>query len=99
MDLKAMIGYHANQNAICTLAMSTAVLIEYGVGRVQCDGRLNYFEEKPILKEYPVSMGIHVIDKEALPYCRPNTDLAHDVIPRLIRDQKGVYACLTGKRH
>jgi hypothetical protein len=87
VDLKAMIGYHANQNAVCTLAMSTAVPIEHGVGRVQCDGRLNCFE-KPILKEYPISMGIHVLAKEALSYCRPNTDLARDVMPRLILTKK-----------
>jgi len=99
MDLRAMIAFHTERKAVCTIAMSTAVPIEYGVARVEGDGRITYFEEKPVLKEYPVSMGIHVLEKEILSYCRPSTDLAHDVIPRLLSDRKPVYAYLTDKRH
>ena len=99
MGLRAMIEFHAERNAFCTIAMSTTVPIEYGVARVQEDGRITYFEEKPVLKEYPVSMGIHVLEKEVLSYCKPNTDLAHDVVPKLLRDRKRVYAYLTDKRH
>lgn len=99
MNLRAMMDFHAKNRAVCTLAMSTAVPIEYGVGRVAADGRLTYFEEKPILKEYPISMGIHVLEKEVLSYCKPKTDLAHDVVPQLMRDGKSVYAYLTEKRH
>jgi NDP-sugar pyrophosphorylase family protein len=99
MDLRAMTEFHTERKAVCTIAMSTAVPIEYGVARVQDDGRISYFEEKPVLKEYPISMGIHVLEKEVLSYCKPNTDLAHDVIPNLLRDRKAVYAYLTDKRH
>jgi len=99
MDLRAMMNFHVKNRAVCTLAMSTAVPIEYGVGRVAADGRLTYFEEKPILKEYPINMGIHVLEKEVLSYCKPKTDLAHDVVPQLMRDGKSVYAYLTEKRH
>jgi NDP-sugar pyrophosphorylase family protein len=99
MNLKEMIEFHASNRAICTLAMSTAVPIEYGVGRVQSDGRLTYFEEKPVLKEYPVSIGIDVVEREILDYCAPNTDIAQHVIPRLLKDRKPVYAYLTDRRH
>jgi mannose-1-phosphate guanylyltransferase/phosphomannomutase len=99
MDLKEMIGFHVDKKATCTIAMSTSVPIDYGVARVAEDGRVTYFEEKPILKEYPISMGIHVLEKEALSYCKPKTDLAHDVIPQLVKDGNGVYAYLTEKRH
>ena len=99
MDLTSMIQFHASKKAVCTLAMSTSVPIEYGVARVSEDGRVTYFEEKPILKEYPVSMGIYVLDKEALTYCKPNTDFAQKVIPSLLGDRKSVFAYLTNKRH
>jgi len=99
MDLSEMLRFHLNRGAVCTIAMSTSVPIEFGVARVAEDGRITYFEEKPILREYPVSMGIHILEKEALPYCNPQMDLAHDVIPRLMADGKKIYAYLTEKRH
>jgi glucose-1-phosphate adenylyltransferase len=79
--------------------MSTAVPIEYGVARVDADGRVTYFEEKPVLKEYPVSMGIDIFEPEVLAYCKPNTDIAQHVIPNLLKDGKEVYAYMTDKRH
>jgi mannose-1-phosphate guanylyltransferase/phosphomannomutase len=99
MNLSDMINFHAKRKAACTIAMSTSVPIDYGVGRVADDGRLTYFEEKPVLKEYPMSMGIHLLERDVLDYCKPKTDLAHDVIPKLMRDGKSVYAYITEKRH
>ena len=99
MDLQEMIQLHLTKKPICTLAMSTAVPIEYGVGRVDTDGRVTFFEEKPVLKEYPVSMGIDIVEREVLSYCKPNTDIAQDVVPRLLGEGKPVYAYLTPKRH
>jgi len=99
MDLQGMMQLHLRKKAICTLAMSTAVPVEYGVARVDADSRVTFFEEKPILKEYPVSMGIDIIEREVLAYCKPNMDIAQDVIPRLLREEKPVYAYLTTKRH
>jgi mannose-1-phosphate guanylyltransferase/phosphomannomutase len=99
MNLSEMIGYHQKKKSACTVAMSTSVPIEYGVGRVGTDGRLTYFEEKPVLKEYPISIGIDILEREVLSYCKPNTDLAHDAIPRLIQEGKPVFAYLTERRH
>lgn len=99
MNLGDMIAFHESRRATCTVAMSTSVPMEYGVARVAEDGRVTYFEEKPILKEYPVSMGILICEKEVLPYCVPNTDVSHDVIPQLLLTKKPVFAYLTSKRH
>lgn len=99
MSLKDMIEFHIERKSTCTIALSRSVPIEYGVARVGEDERIVYFEEKPILKEYPVSMGIHVLESDVLSYCKPHTDLAHDIIPRLLSDRKPVYAYLTDKRH
>jgi NDP-sugar pyrophosphorylase family protein len=99
MDLQSMIRFHTDKKAVCTIAMSTTVPIEYGVAKVAGDGRVTYFEEKPVIKEYPVSMGILVCEKEILSYCKPNTDISNHVIPELLHKQKAVFAYLTPKRH
>jgi mannose-1-phosphate guanylyltransferase len=99
MDLREMARDHVAKQATCTLAMSTSVPIDYGVARVNQDGRVTYFAEKPVLKEYPVSMGIDIFERDALSYCKPNMDIAQHVIPSLLRDGKAVYAYLTDKRH
>ena len=99
MDLYSMIRFHELKMSICTVAMSTTVPIEYGVGRVAEDGRVTYFEEKPVIEEYPVSMGILMCESEILSYCKPNTDISHDVIPELLRKNRPVFGYLTPKRH
>jgi mannose-1-phosphate guanylyltransferase len=99
MNLREMVQLHETKRAVCTLAMSTTVPIEYGVARVDADGRITFFEEKPVLKEYPVSMGINIFESEVLAYCKPNTDIAKEVIPSLLKDRKAVYAYVTANRH
>ncbi len=100
MDLKAMMDFHIKKTSTCTLAMSTTVPMDYGVARVADDGRVTFFEEKPILKEYPVSMGIDIVEKdEVLSYCRPKIDFAQHVVPSLLSARKAVFAYLTDKRH
>lgn len=99
MDLSAMMKFHASKKSICTLAMSTSVPIECGVARVNQDGKVTYFEEKPVLREYPISMSINILESEVLSYCKPNTDSAHHVLPSLLKEAKSVHAYLTEKRH
>src|SRR5208337_4734883 len=94
-----MVRRHMTKHATCTLAMSTSVPIEYGVARVKADGRVTFFEEKPVLKEYPVSMGINIFEQEVLAYCKPNTDIAKQVIPGLLKEGKSVYAYVSENRH
>jgi len=99
MNLADMIDFHEHKRPVCTVAMSTSVPMEYGIAKVADDGRITYFEEKPVLKEYPVSMGILILEKETVKYCKPHTDISHDVLPQLLKDGKPVFAYLTEKRH
>jgi mannose-1-phosphate guanylyltransferase len=99
MDLHALIQFHSKKKSTCTIALSTSVPIEYGVARLANDGRVVYFEEKPVIKEYPVSMGILVCEKEVLAFCKPNKDFSQHVIPELLHEGKSVYGYLTDKRH
>src|SRR5260370_4652164 len=99
LDLSEMIRYHKSKGAVCTLALSTGVKIDYGVGRVDHDGRIEYFAEKPILPEYPVSIGVYVCEPGFLPYLSAGNDLAADVLPQLIAKKEKVYGFLTKERH
>ena len=99
MDLSAMIRFHESKGSICTLALSTSVPVEYGLARIDSQSRIWYFQEKPVLKEYPISMGLDIMNRDVISYCKPNTDIANDVIPRLLEDRKSVYGYLTEKRH
>jgi NDP-sugar pyrophosphorylase family protein len=99
MNLANMIAFHKRKHADCTLAFSRSVPIDYGVAKVSKTGRVVYFEEKPVLKEYPVSMGIHIFEPLVLDYCKSREDIAHDVIPRIIRDRLRVFGYSTEKRH
>ena len=94
-----MIQFHVSKKATCTIATSTAVPMDYGVARVTEDGRVTCFEEKPVIKEYPVSIGIFICEREVLSYCRRNTDISRQVVPQVTREGKPVYAYLTDKRH
>jgi len=99
MNLGEMVSFHEKKRAACTIALSTSVPTDYGTARVNEEGRVTYFEEKPIIKEYPVSMGILVCERGVLDYCKPNTDLSYDVLPRLLAEGRNVSGYLTEKRH
>lgn len=98
-DLKSMIEFHKAKKSICTLALSKGVPIEYGIGKIDENGKLVYFEEKPILHEYPVSMGIYVMEPKVIDFCKPNLDIASDIIPTLIKNGLPVYGYITEKPH
>jgi NDP-sugar pyrophosphorylase family protein len=99
MDLTDMIRFHKEKKAICTVALSTGVRIDYGVGRVDKDGRIEFFEEKPILKEYPVSIGVCLCEPAVLKYCSSGSDIAANVIPTLVAKGEKVYGYLTAEPH
>ncbi len=94
-----MIRFHKEKKAVCTVALSTGVRIDYGVGRVDKDNRIEYFEEKPVLKEYPVAIGVCLCEPSFLKYCSSGSDIAANVIPALIAKGERVYGYLTPEPH
>ncbi|HEV2119320.1 MAG TPA: nucleotidyltransferase family protein [Candidatus Bathyarchaeia archaeon] len=99
LDLTDMIRFHKEKKATCTVALSTGVRIDYGVGRVDKDGRIEYFEEKPVIKEYPVSIGVCLCEPAVLKYCTTGSDIAANVIPALVAKGEQVYGYLTQEPH
>ncbi|MEM2111378.1 MAG: sugar phosphate nucleotidyltransferase [Candidatus Bathyarchaeia archaeon] len=49
MNLTDMIEFHKRKNSISTVALSKSVPIDYGIGKVDGEGKLAYFAEKPVL--------------------------------------------------
>jgi NDP-sugar pyrophosphorylase family protein len=99
LDLSEMIRFHKEKRAVCTIALSTGVRIDYGVGRVDGQGRISYFEEKPVLPDYPVSIGVYLFEPQVLRYCSAGPDLAGDVLPQLVNKGEKVYGFLTKEPH
>lgn len=99
LDLSEMIEFHRERKSMLTIALSTAVPIDYGVATVESDSRVKQFTEKPILKEYPVSMGLFVAEPEVLEYCKLNSDLSADTIPALLQAGRPVFGYVTTRRH
>ncbi len=98
-NLTEMIRFHRRKHALCTVALTKSVPIDYGVGKIDAAGRLVSFQEKPVLEEYPVSMAIYIFEPEILKYCKPNRDIASDVIPTLIERKLPVYGYVTDRPH
>src|SRR2546428_2735552 len=94
-----MVRFHEEKGALCTLALSRGVRLDYGVGKLDGEGRLQHFEEKPILSEYPVSIGIYACQPRFLSYCRVGSDLAADILPHLISKGERVYGYVTDQPH
>lgn len=99
LDLTKMIEYHKEKSSVCTIALSTGVKIDYGVGRVDKEGRIEYFAEKPILPDYPVSIGVYVCEPKFLTYLSAGVDLAADVLPKLVSSSERVYGFVTPEPH
>ena len=98
-NLSEMIRFHSEKKSICTIALSRSVPLDFGVGKIDQDGRLIFFKEKPVLPEYPASMGIYVFEPKVLRYCGHNLDIASDVIPKLIQDRLPVHGYVTDRIH
>ncbi len=99
LDLSGMIQFHREKKAVVTVALSTGVRIDYGVGRVDGEGKIQYFEEKPILTDYPVSIGVYLCEPKVLDYCSTGSDFAGDVLPVLLRKGEPVYGYITKDPH
>src|SRR3989442_7679015 len=54
LDLTAMLRFHAEKGRMCTLAISRRVTLYYGVGRLEWEERLHYFQSMTNLAECPL---------------------------------------------
>ena len=104
MDYSKMIAYHKEKNSQCTIAVINVPLQEasrFGIMNTNSDGSVYEFEEKPQKpKSTKASMGVYLFDWSVLRQYLiddehnkdSSNDFGKDIIPRLVNDNKAVYA-------
>ncbi len=106
MDYNAMLDFHKEKNADCTIAILDVPLDQasrFGIMNTLNDGsdRIYEFEEKPKNpKSTKASMGIYIFSKQVLiDYLRQDeedpassNDFGKNIIPNMLKDGKAMYA-------
>ena len=90
VDVRDLVAFHKGRGAIATLAlMPVSDTSRYGVVRLDAEGNIVAFQEKPDPEEAISALantGIYVLEPEALRYVPEGTffDFANDLFPRLL---------------
>jgi mannose-1-phosphate guanylyltransferase/phosphomannomutase len=86
-----LMQFHKKKGAMTTIALKrTGVPLEYGVAHIDRNGRIEKFEEKPIVQNL-VNSGMYCFESEVFSYIKDGYDFAQDVFPKLLQDKKKVY--------
>ena len=86
-----LMDFHKKKGAMTTMALKrTGVPLEYGIAHINDDGRIERFEEKPIVQNL-VNAGLYCFEPEIFNYIKNGYDFARDVFPKLLKDGKKVY--------
>ena len=92
IDVGAEIEEHIRTDASVTIALTPVENpCEFGIARVQDDGRITEFKEKPKPEEVfsnLINAGVYVINRSVLGYVPEATfyDFSKDLVPRLMAD-------------
>jgi mannose-1-phosphate guanylyltransferase/mannose-1-phosphate guanylyltransferase/phosphomannomutase len=90
IDVREVVAFHKERKALATLAlMPVSDTSQYGVVRLDGEGNILAFQEKPDPEEAISTLantGIYVLEPRALEYIPQNTffDFANDLFPRLL---------------
>lgn len=97
INLKEMLASHKKSGCIATIAVQEHnTRIEYGVIKTKKDGKVEEFQEKPVLM-HKINTGIYLMEPEIFDYIKEKEDFAKNVFPRILSSGKciGTYT-LTG---
>ena len=92
IDIASEIREHQRSGAAVSISLTPVENpCEFGIARVQPDGRITEFKEKPRPEEVfsnLINAGVYVIDKSVLEFVPEGTfyDFSKDLIPRLMAD-------------
>ncbi len=104
MDYSKMLEYHAEKNADATISVMEVPMDEasrFGIMNTDSEDKIFEFDEKPSEpKNNLASMGIYIFNWDVLRKYLiedeqdPKTthDFGHDIIPKLLKDSKDMYA-------
>jgi len=98
IDFDEMIGFHEKKGAFVTISLWPVENVsEFGVVRIEKDGRITEFVEKPKPEEAPsnlINAGAYCMERDALDYIdEPNRliSMEQEVFPRIIEDGRRFY--------
>ena len=92
IDVAAEISRHIETGASVTISLTPVENpCEFGIARVEADGRITEFKEKPKPEEVfsnLINAGVYIIDRSVLGYVPEKTffDFSKDLVPRLMAD-------------
>ena len=92
IDVASEIGEHIASGASVTISLTPVENpCEFGIARVQPDGRITEFKEKPKPAEVfsnLINAGVYVLNRSVLEYVPENTffDFSKDLVPMLMAD-------------
>lgn len=90
LDLHALLDGHRRAGGLATLT-TVPLRSQYGLVVFDEAGRINRFEEKPLIHDYWINAGFFVFEKAALKHWKGH-NLERDVLPEFARhDQLFVY--------
>lgn len=104
MDYNAMLSYHKEKGAACTIAVLNVTLEEasrFGIMNTNADGSIFEFEEKPKQpKSTKASMGIYIFNKKTLfDYLiadennpESSNDFGKNIIPEMLKNGEKMFA-------
>lgn len=100
INLKEMLAEHRKSGCIATMAVKEHhTKIEYGVIRTGKGGKVDEFQEKPVLM-HKINTGIYMLEPEIFNYIKEKEDFARNVFPRLLSSGKCIATyTLTGHWH
>ncbi len=83
IDLAALVNSHQNSGALASLT-TVPLRAQYGLVVFNDEGRVQRFEEKPLIHDYWINAGFFVFDKQALLEWK-GRNLEQDVLPEFAR--------------
>lgn len=91
IDLRKLADFHKKKGATATIALKkTGIPLEYGIAHTDTGGRIEKFEEKPIVQNL-INAGLYCFEPEVFKYIKDGYDFALDVFPKLLDDKKKVF--------
>lgn len=82
-SIKKFYNYHIKNNSIATIAV-TNPRSDFGIIKIDKGGLIRSFEEKPILKNLLVSVGIYLFDRKIIDYLPLNGLIERSTFPLLV---------------
>lgn len=98
LDFEDMIDFHKNKRAFVTISLWPVEKVsEYGVVRIERDGRITEFVEKPRPEEAPsnlINAGAYCMERESLDYIEEVgrlISMEQEIFPKIINDGRRFY--------